>query len=464
MSWRKFYFLGLWLLFIVFLGPFVYLTRYAVLQLDDYCRASIKLTDFYSFISSWYLHHNGRYFNAILSSLPIYKTEIYRFILAILFLLFFYSMYVFLRSLFRYFKIYEHENKYLFLTWLSLVAILALIPNMNEFFYWYAGASVYEFSSIAFVFFLILLLKFWFKNQLDFYALCVITVIINGNSEMLVGITNFLLLCILFFKFKRTREINFKLIIVNVVSWISTIFLVFAPGMTVRRDQFSYGGDFFGSLKVAVIYGAKFLAVSMFDLTLIIFYIFLFLFTWKLTSKKKEKLPEIYPLLLFIISYLSIISMVFILYYAIGTFNSEGGWRTSNLLRVISFLFFVINIVNLACYLKNRGILLRIPSYVYTIIIVGMILSLYWNKNYNSLAEDLFSGSYEKFSESFAQREELIKSTNDSLLFLKPIKSNYFLKSGDYSLKKDNWVEDCYLNYIDLKYHKDFKNIEFIND
>lgn len=461
---RKFNYLLASLLSIIFLLPLLYLNRYAVFQMDDFCRAGINPINFFSSLKSWYLYHNGRYFNALLSLLPVYNTTTYRIILAFIFLLFSYSISVLFKSLFQYFKICKATSTIFFLSVISLIVILALLPDINQFLYWYAAASVYEFSAIAFILFVVLLLKFWFKNKLDFFSLGFIIIVLNGNSELLVGITNFLLLSVLVFETKRNGRVNFKLLVLNLISWVTSFALILAPGMTARREQFNYGGDFIGSVKVAVIYGAKFIAVSMLDVTNIIFFIFLFLIVLNLTKGKTSNLPVIQPIILLIISYVSIISIVFILYYAMGTFNSEGGWRATNLLKIVAFTFYLINLINLVCYLKNNQIGFNIPYYIFAIIFAGLLLSLTWNKNYTSLATDLFSGKYDKFDEQFAEREKLIRNTNGSELILPLIKSSKFLNSGDSSLKTDDWVKECYLHYINENYDKGFKSIKIISD
>lgn len=452
------------LLFIIFLFPFVYLTRYTVLLTDDYCIAHPDFTGYIEGVKNWYLNLNGRYINSLLGLLPVYKIGIYRIVLAALFLLFFYAVFNLINALTKYYKVVYQRNKVAFVAVISLIGIMALLPNLNEFFYWYAGSTVYEFSAILFCFFSVLLLKNWLTGELNFYLMIFLVILLNGSSEILIGITNFLLICSLFFEFLKSRELNYRLVIINIISWISTLLMVYAPGMIARRDQFNYGGDFFGAFKVAFIYGAKFMVVSMFDLPLIIFYIFLFLFILKLARRTKQELPGIQPFYLFVISYLSIISMVFILYYAMGTFSSSGSWRASNLLRFVTFVFYIVNIFNLACYFKNRQLILKVPGYVYSLLIGAMFLSLFWNKNYTQLRNDFTSNRYEKFNHRLAQREKIIKSTSGSILILRHISNTSFVKSGDKAIENQEWVQKCYLNYLNSKYQKEFKVIKYLKD
>src|SRR5680860_157206 len=69
-------------LIVVFIAPFIYTTRFIYLSADDYCRASSSFIFFIENIKDWYLHHNGRYVNAVFSYLPLYNVTALRFFAA----------------------------------------------------------------------------------------------------------------------------------------------------------------------------------------------------------------------------------------------------------------------------------------------------------------------------------------------------------------------------------------------
>ncbi|MFD2517953.1 hypothetical protein [Salinimicrobium flavum] len=450
-------------LFLALIFPFIFLGGFTQLLMDDYCRAGISLADYPGQVVLWFAEHNGRYINALMALLPVYTLSVYRIVLISLMVTLFCAFVYLMQFLFKRYGLSDSSDSPLLLAVVSFIAMIALLPSLDEFFYWYAAAIVYEVSGIFLIFLFTELLNFWFKGRLNFYRLGILTILINGNSELVIGITNLLLLSTLIFHYIRTRNFDFRLFLLNLISWVSTLLLIYAPGMTQRQNQFTYGGDLWGSAKVALFYGTKFIGVSMFSLTQILFYLFTFFFLWKLKKGFKKKLNPINPIILGILSYISVLSMVFIMYYAMGTFKSYGQWRAFNLLRLITFILFVVNIFNLVCFLKEKEINLRIPKYLNSLILVGFIFSLSQNKNYIALHEGFLSKDYLHLKKEMKKRENQIQNAEGEVIELQSISNTFFLNSGDEEIRKEEWVRKCYIKYLNMKYDKGFSDVKFKN-
>lgn len=451
------------LLFIFLVLPWMYFIDFTVLQMDDFCRTNFSFTAYFSGVKNWYLSHNGRYVNALLALLPVYDLEVYRIVLVFLFLLFGYALFNLLYKLLNNQSLKTEWPPILYFSLIVLIGIIAVLPDLNEFFYWYAAASVYQFSAILFLFFISSLITFWFNGKLHFKRLLFLAVLINGNLELLAGITNLLLLISFSLDLKRRKRPNYRLIILNLVSWISTAIVIFAPGMTERRSFYDYGGDFLGATKVAILYGAKFIAISVLDLTSILLIVFSLLFVWKRIYKTSKKLTYVSPPLLLLVSYLSIITMVFIIYYATGTFDSGGESRVHNLMHLVTLIFVMINIVNLCYYLRNKVFLLKAKKTIIIISTFAMLLSLTLNGNYRSLVRSIYKNEMDNFRSELAARKEVIKKGGDTL-DLKYITGQGVLKTGDEFLKKEVWVQECYLDYVNTRYNKNFKAVRIVED
>ncbi len=438
--------------------PALWLIQYTHLRLDDFCRFDSSFTNYLFNIQSWYFTLNGRYINSLLSHLPVYNLSVYRCILLFLLIGFSLSSYNFFKKIFSLFGVKQDSLSIVLLSLFFLVVILSILPSIDEFFYWYAAASVYQVSAIFFMFFLIHILEFWIYDKTNFYVLAILIIILNGNSELLLGVTNFLLLLLLLKDLYYKKCLKLSLIILNMLSWLSSLIMINAPGMSLRRSMYDNGGDLLVSAKVALIYGTKFIALSLADPLVILFIVFLFLFVRNIKIGSEIQHRRINPIILGLVSYICILSMVFIIFYATGSFFSYNTGRAGNLLLVVLMLFVIINLINIIFYYNLPWIDYRI-SYIVAILFFGMIF--FSENNTQRLFRDMIYSENRKYADDFEQRQRSIVQQEGDLLILKPIKDTRILKSGTNNLKRQSWVRGCYLDYVNMKYNKHFKTLKF---
>lgn len=458
---REYYF-SLFLI-LIFILPFIYLSKYVVLISDDFCRvAPFSFSNYLQAIKFWYLNLNGRFINAIISSIPTYNILVYRILISLGFVFLEISFYRFIAKISRLLGSKVDKAKVFYLSILLFIYILSFLPSIYEFFYWYAAVTVYLFSYIAFLLFLEFAVKIYQEEKVNFSLFVLVVIFLNGNNELFIGITNSIVLFLFLNYYLKNKKLNLKLLIVNILSWISTLILLLSPGMLSRRGEFHYGGNLWGSLKVAIIYGTKYTFLHFIELPSLFFYLFFFIFLYKYISRSNP-LKYISPLYLGIVSFLCILSQYFLIYYATGLLQHTG--RVGNIIRLTEFAFLILNILNLVVYLKTRKKIkiLNNTYLTFSVLLIFFTFLLVNNKNYHDLKIDFTSNSYDRYEKEFQQRSKLISDFSNDTIQLEKIFGTRLLRSPDRLLENNKWIRDCYINLINNKYNTHIKEIEFIN-
>lgn len=445
-------------LIFIFIVPFIYTTRFIYLSADDFCRASSNFTLFFENIKDWYLHHNGRYVNAVFSYLPLYNIVILRVFAALNFVLLGITLYSFIGFVLKLYNVVALKSRRLFFSLILYIVILAQLPSLFEFFYWYATITAYLLSFIFLIIFLQFVLKSYYDIKHNPYVVAILIVLINGNNEILIGVTNFLLLVLLLSHFFKRKKWDKNLFFLNIISWISTLLVIISPGSTERRIQYDYGGNLIGSVKVAIIYGGKFLVESFFEISFLLFYLFAFLFVYHKVHKTIIK--AINPILLLFVSYLSIISLFFIVYYATGLLQVYTG-RIGSMVRIVSIIFLLLNVINLAVYLKPKlkSSLLNHKYASRIVLSILLIFLIFENNNLTDLQKDYFNESLKNYANNMEFRVQQIKSSKSNKIQLPRMEGTLILKSDDYNLTSQEWLRDCYKTYFNQEYNLDIEEI-----
>jgi hypothetical protein len=442
----------------VFITPLIYTSRFIFLSADDYCRASSSLLFFSENIQNWYLYHNGRFINAVFSYMPLYNLSVLRTIAAAMFILLGIVLYSFNGVVLKIYKVRCDKKRQLFLSLILYILILAQLPSVYEFFYWYATITAYLLSFLFFIFFMQFALKSYYDKKYNPIIIALVIILINGNNEILLGLTNFLLIALLAYRFFKDKKWDIYLVVLNIISWISSLIVVLSPGSLERQTQYEYGGNLIGSIKVAFIYGGKYFVESFFELPFMLFYLFVFLFVY---NKLKDPIKDpINPILLLLVSYLSIISLSFIVFYATGLLDIRTG-RIGNMVKLVTLVFLYINAINFAIFIKqsedklgNTQLMSRIVVAVLLIFIVSA------NKNYRDLYKDYKYGNLENYAINMELREQKIKSSKNSKILLTRVEGTLILKSDDNNLISEEWMRSCYKAYFNEKYNLNIERVE----
>jgi len=446
---------------IIFIAPFIYITRFAYLSADDFCRANAEFGDYWSYIIEWYLNQNGRFTNAFLSFLPVYNTYIYRLVLAFSTLLLGIALLFLVKNVFKHFNLVERWSEVFFISVLFYLAIIICLPSPFEFFYWYAGTSAYMYSIIFFLFLTGLLLRKNENSNKYYFFSGLLIVLINGNNEMLIPLINFLLLVLLMktLIFDKNK-LNYKILLLNILSWISSLVVIFSPGSTNRQGFYPEGGDVLFSIKSAILSSGMFILKKTLEFPSLFLYLGLILFFLHFKIKAQTKQLTFNPFYLAVFSFIGLSSVFFVPYYATGHLNVNQG-RIGNMIHVIFWVMLFINMVNITLYSK-RFFSKKTFGSVYLpmgIIVVFCFIVGFSNTNFQGLVSDFKNDEFKRFGREMDRRENEIKQAKGPRLELQKISGTEIMKYYGISTNEDNWTNRCYTSTINFFFNKEFDQI-----
>ena len=445
-------------LLILFFGPLFYISRFIFLSTDDFCMAIKAYENFGGNFWEWYNYINGRYINAVFALMPVYNLSVYRIIIITLILLLGGALFWFVQKLFYCYELQANFHKKLLLVILLYLVLIAQLPSLFEIFYWYSAAGPYLLSFIFLLLFLGAALTYFFKRKMNFLFFALVIILINGNNEILILLTNFILMLLFLGDWIKRRELNNRLLVLNIISWLSSLAVILSPGTVSRRGLHDYGGDFIGSVKVSFFYGAKFIILNLTQIPYLIF--FLIVFLWIYNTVKDTEKRFIFPLYLLTISYLSVTSVFFIVYYATGLFDVYVG-RIGNMAGMLVFIFAFLNVFNFAVYLRSKSNyrILRSSYYSPVLISVLLVFLIFKNENYVNIRKDITEGNLVIYKDEMEKRFRLLAESNEKTIILEPIEGTRILKSGDKYYVGQEWLQYWYTEYINIYLGKNFERI-----
>lgn len=439
---------------LIYVIPFIYVGSFVFPAADDYCRATVSFDTFLPNVASWYLEHNGRYTNAVLSFLPVYDLSIYRLMLMISIIALGWTIIYFVKKTFQFFGRRISRIDVALVGIAFYVVLISQLSSVYEFFYWYAATTVYLYSVIFFLLLLTRLYKLYIKDYFDGLAALLIVLLI-GNNEMFILLSNFLLIGLLSYKLKEKQ--NFKnILLLNIVAWIATLAVVFAPGSINRQSYFSEGGNFLFSLKSAILSTGMFGLKGLVEWPYILVYISFFLLLVSLYKEgKKTELKSFNPVVLFLLSFIAISSVIFVPYYAQGTISLNEG-RIGNIVHIVFLILLFINIINITFFLQKNQVLnncsfLKANSALGLIFLFLILLPLV-NQNYNNLFSDLKTNALVDYENQMVKITEQLKSAEEEVV-LEELTETKLLRN------LENRLNGCYVEVMNDKYHLNLKKI-----
>jgi len=447
---------------LIFILPFFYIINYTHLAADDFCRVPADFDDYFKNVAFWFMNLTGRYTNGVISYLPLYNLEINRLVLKILFVGLGVISYFFIKKTFDYFQIAIAKSKCLFITVLFFIALISQLPSVYEFFYWYAATTAYLISVIFFLLFLIMIFNSNYRKPYQVFIICLLVISLNGNNEMLIPITNLILFGFLLEKIIFQKKINLKYLFINIVSWLSSLAVIFAPGNSNRQTYYAEGGDLLNSLKSSVLSSGMFTLKSLIEFPYFLLYIGLFLFVFDEIRKQRIRTYKcIHPLFLFGISLTLLASVIFVPYYATGYVKINEG-RIGNMIHIVFLILLFINLLNTSIFFNRRMIIKKVEIFRKISIILFIFFFLlipFNNKNYSDLYSDFINGNFVKYDLDIQKREEKLKFSNLDEIKLERIKGSRTIKHLEITKNPNEWENQCFAAFINKKYNLNIRSI-----
>lgn len=460
---KTFQFGLLLLVFLLFIFPFFLVFDYIFPQADDFCRAFLKSDQYFSNVIHWYRSHNGRYTNSFLSLLPVYNLGLYRFVCLTSFILYIYIQFYFVRKLLVLYNLKSSFFSITFIGFLFIIINLTTLPSIYQMFYWYASLNVYLYSYLLFLLFL----RYYileFSEPKYFFLLSILIFFIIGNSEMLIGALNFLLLFKLILSSIRKKTFDKRSLWLMLFSIICSMVVVLSPATQGKLSSYSGSGDLLHSMIYSILSTGSFIIRNTFRWPHILIYLGLFLIFIILHSKNKStRIKNFNPFILAIVSFFLLSSIVFVPYYTMGIPNLTVS-RIGNLLFSVFQVIMFLNLLNLGSFVSTRLTYSKYLPFLKGMAGISILsflgLSISDNSNYSDLYSDIFDSKLLQYKNEVESRYELLNNTESNDIELPPVR-NYPSTFRKFEIKLDSnqWENRCYTKMINEMYTKQIRSI-----
>lgn len=176
----------------------------------------------------------------------------------------------------------------------------------------------------------------------------------------------------------------------------------------------------------------------------------------------KSNIPKsfIHPILLAAISLSLIVSFLFVPYYAVGFFVEKEG-RVGNVIEIIVLLTLFVNMFNGINFIFARwNNSLRFRELTFMLLLVPVFLALFMiSSNLNDLYDDYTKGSFLQMAEQRSSRKQTILTFEGEDLIVETYVGSRTIENRDISSQADFWSNECYVDYWNILYNKNFSTI-----
>ncbi|MFH0895077.1 MAG: DUF6056 family protein [Bacteroidota bacterium] len=437
--------------------PYLVISFYSHPASDDFFYAARSIDN--GIFNTWsadYFEWNGRYTSnlfALINPIAFGSFTIYSLMPMLMILLTFFSVLLFLRSLFQ---TGIHQKIILFCSLLLTLLLLHNMPDITEGIYWYTGAVTYMSGNIL----LLLAVTFLLRSKNNSSKTPVHSIVAALFLFLCIGCNEIsMLMCVAFLVvlagikwITKTKQSTLWLLIPVVVS--GSLLVILAPGNEVRGSAYPDAHQFFYSIEMAGMQSLRFLAKAIASAPLIaasLLYLSFHSFLYKkndLIQKSFYLHPLISALLLFAVFFAG----TFPAYWATGVLGQH---RTLN---VSYFAFLVLWFINLTVWINflNKRIrkLIRISIQLRALSITVCVASLIITGNGLTVWNDLISGRAASFDSQMQERYQILKKAkneNDTVVQLPLLKDKpETLFVLDITEDPDHWINQGYALYFGL--------------
>jgi hypothetical protein len=370
------------------------------------------------------------------------------------------SIYYFVMGSLEFLKWKFQRLKIMFLSVLFFIALISQLPSIFEYFYWYAASTVYLISTIFLLVFILLLFKLESKNTFYLPSLCLVIFLMNGNNEMLILLTNFILFSLLIWKKIKLKALSRRLLIANAVAILCGLIVVLSPATENRQGYFSNSGDILFSIWSSLLSSGMFILKSTIEFPYILFYFGLFiLFNHYFNKYNLFNTKAVNPLVLIVWSFIALATVFFVPYYGTGALNVNSG-RIGNMIHVIFLILIYINIFNAALFFKKVKLNFKFQPVIFiSMFALYLTIILIYNINYKNILLDLANNSFEEYQIQIEDRMIKLENFKGENLILDRIKGTRTLPHWEISSDASHWSNECYRDYLINEYHLDAETV-----
>ncbi|CAG5010597.1 hypothetical protein DYBT9275_04769 [Dyadobacter sp. CECT 9275] len=416
------------LAFVILLFPFFALSLYVFPTTDDYCHAlSVIDMGYFGYQEHYWKTWSGRYIGTLISATqPLaYGSYLgYKLVPMLLFGLYAHAILKFMKAV-TMDKLPAWKE--LLLTFLFMFVLIAELPVVSGYFYWYTG-YYYTIADICTLYlFAYLIRNYPVQGTFRMAGLCVALFIIIGMNEYslvwLVSLTGALFV---FGSFVRKRFLINELLLF-VVALASGILSITAPGNGARAESGLYPTP----LKYNLIYSLKnSLAWSIHNFTkmaptLCILALVLIPVAAQLYHSKQKgefRFFKIHPFIALLVFFGTLYLTYFPTYWSIAQPPNLRGQCLINFWTLLGWTFnvFVLTFWVLEKYNAHVPQKLGILSFA----VVFYFFSVYCsNFNYRSAWSDLLTGRASRYYSEMMARTQLVSASKDQIVYVPKLKN-----------------------------------------
>jgi hypothetical protein len=449
--------------------PFLLLSFYCHPSADDYIvSAFVKERGIFGHLHQIYFEWSGRYFSSFLKCFnPLVYGWLwgYKLIPFVLILLFYISIYSFIRSIFS--VSFNSLKKHI----LSLVIVLLFlnsIPSTSECIYWMDGSLNYFLGNILLLFFFAILIKSIYDEKEEtgrMIAFIILPVIIVGTNEISMLALDEILVLILFRFWFIRKKIPKGLILAIAGALISTIIEMSAPGnydkMKYFPDNmnvvFSLQQSLFSFIKIS----ARFIIDPAFIMVSVLHVAFLPSFY---ENRIFKSLVNISPFYVLPLSILILLSMYFFVIFSTGL---NPALRVHDAVGLFFVLFFFYNISVIHYYLVShyKIAFIEAPAYLIKILAAASFIFIITQFSKEPGKEiicegNIFHAYYDLFINAPEYNSELTQRENqislaamqhEKFIEVQPLsKIPKTIHFADITNDPKFWVNQCEAKYFGL--------------
>jgi hypothetical protein len=420
-------FLG-FILIILIISPFIYISQYSFPSYDDY--NFVNLYNKLGFIKTqlmWYFEWSGRYTSSAIIGIihPMnfgYSGLFFYFVPSIVIIIgLVISLFRFISELF---PTAEKSQKLFFLAGI-LFTYLFIMPSPVQGFYWLVGAWIYMLALITALEFSILLIKLndkYSKRQLAFAL--IFAIILPGMCEIVDVLFISTYMLILFLTFIKKQSISKVNILVLIVFLIFTGVAFGAPGNGARAQTVVNSGLASKNLFLILFETVKIGFKYMFKWTFLSPMLVLFVFSGPILNHLREDFKSLISsrISLLILSF----SVLFIVFLSIFPVLWSSGIAPDRIYNPIA-LFYLISVI-ISLYFWSKLIFKKFDFHLSTssVIVISIFLFFYTiigRNNFSRILIELKSGMAKNYAMEMRSQYQLCKDNPQGNIVFTPVKN-----------------------------------------
>ena len=439
------------LFIIIVIAPLFYLSYFVYPSADDFSYAVMhNESSFFDKQKAFYFSWTSRYIATAALSVTFlnFGSVHYYGVLSAISIVLFYLSIVYVVGITTQAKV----NKWLLAALFMSIYVLFL-PSICENFFWFPSVITYFVPSSLFLLFIGVTLKNIKSPSIKNIIIAVLLIfLIGGCNELLIGAILLWLFFLHYLEYIKYRKISYPYTILTFVTIAIALFVVLAPGNTVRTKVIE-------SIRYLSFYDSLALSIKRFFIIYLKYFIWVFLIFIFVNSffKVKMNLPKsVNALKGFLVMNFFVFTCIFISIYSL---KMQYPVRVENLIYFVTLLFlyvFSILLLDISKLISRKNIYFCLCSGILALVFLPFLHKSFKNNIY-VMYSDILKGKAVSYKQQFLARDTYlknyaIKNGPNSTCKVLPIKNPpETLLFNDVQKDKNHFINQSIAKYYNLK-------------